>query len=125
MPNRWCVFNGDKSDLKKIERQVKRACGKGDCTTLSPGASCSKLGFEKNVSYAFNGFFQSNFQNERACDFEGLAFVTDVDPSTLDCLFPVEVVKGQQVIDFDGAAALRGPNGVVLVMSLCILGGLM
>ncbi|KAG6427113.1 hypothetical protein SASPL_111353 [Salvia splendens] len=31
-------------------------------------------------------------QDEKACNFEGLSCITDQDPSTEDCLFPVEVV---------------------------------
>ncbi|XP_057784541.1 glucan endo-1,3-beta-glucosidase 8-like [Salvia miltiorrhiza] len=100
MPDRWCVFSGDKSDMGKVEKQVKKACTIGDCTTLSPGASCSHLTVDNNISYAFNVFFQSHFQDERSCDFEGLGYVSDDDPSTDHCVFPVEVVKGQQLINF-------------------------
>lgn len=100
MPERWCVFNGDMSDMKKVEEQVSIACTKGDCTTLSPGGSCSYLTVHHNISYAFNVFFQSHFQDEKACHFGGLAYVSDDDPSTDECVFPVEVVRGQQLIDF-------------------------
>ncbi|XP_057784369.1 glucan endo-1,3-beta-glucosidase 8-like [Salvia miltiorrhiza] len=126
MPQRWCVFNGDMSDMWKVRQQVQLACAKGDCTTLAPAASCSRLDIDKNVSYAFNVFFQTHFQDEQACDFHGLGCITDQDPSTDECVFPVEVVRGMQVIDFGAAAAHRRPtNGVVFLFVLYIMGGFM
>ncbi|KAG6430124.1 hypothetical protein SASPL_108186 [Salvia splendens] len=88
MPQRWCVFNRNSTDKDKVRRQVECACTKGDCTTLATAASCSNLGFVKNASYAFNVYFQTYFQHEKACDFKGLSYITDQDPSTEDCLFP-------------------------------------
>ncbi|KAL1549911.1 glucan endo-1,3-beta-D-glucosidase [Salvia divinorum] len=126
MPQRWCVFSGNSTDTDKVRRQVERACAKGDCTTLAPAASCSNLGFGKNASYAFNVYFQTYFQDEKSCDFEGLSYITDQDPSTEDCLFPVEVVRGNQLIEFSAALALLWPlniRGVVLLIVLYILGG--
>ncbi|KAG6413942.1 hypothetical protein SASPL_126657 [Salvia splendens] len=123
MPQRWCVFSGNSTDTYKVRHQVELVCSKGDCTTLAPGASCSNLGFGKTASYAFNVYFQTHFQNEKACDFEGLSYITDQDPSTEDCLFPVEVVRGNQLIEFSAALALRRPlnvRGVVLVIVLYI-----
>ncbi|KAL3829369.1 hypothetical protein ACJIZ3_018171 [Penstemon smallii] len=94
MPERWCVYNNDKSDLQKVMQQFTIACDNADCTSLAPGASCSMLGFNENVSYAFNMYFQSKFQAESACDFEGLSQVVANNPSRNGCVFPVEVVRG-------------------------------
>ncbi|KAH6818738.1 hypothetical protein C2S51_002341 [Perilla frutescens var. frutescens] len=116
MPHRWCVFNGNDTDLEKVRNQSEVACKQGDCTTLSPLASCSNLSFDKNVSYAFNSFFQTFFQDEAACDFGGLAYVSDEDPSTEECVFPVEVVKGRQIMESKWAAAqhVTPPNSAAL-----------
>ncbi|KAL7138410.1 hypothetical protein ABFS83_10G161700 [Erythranthe nasuta] len=104
MPQRWCVFNGDTRDEIKVKAQFDDACLRADCTSLSPGGSCSQLDYNKNVSYAFNMYFQSMFQNETSCGFDGLGEVVPTDPSEGSCVFPVEVVRGQQ-INFDTAAA--------------------
>ncbi|XP_042056152.1 glucan endo-1,3-beta-glucosidase 8-like [Salvia splendens] len=42
----------------------------------------------------FNGNSTDKDKDEKACNFEGLSCITDQDPSTEDCLFPVEVVRG-------------------------------
>ncbi|PIN20074.1 Glucan endo-1,3-beta-D-glucosidase [Handroanthus impetiginosus] len=99
MPERWCVFNGNDTDTLKVKRNFDEACTTADCTSLAPGGSCSQLSFAQNISYAFNMYFQANFQDEKACKFEGLGKVVTENPSTGRCVFPVEVVKGQQVGD--------------------------
>lgn len=96
MPKRWCVFNGNRTDYQRVKAQVDYACAKSDCSSLRIGGSCSHLSFEKNVSYAFNTYFQFEFQDEMACDFDGLSYITIENPSTDECMFPVEVVQGQQ-----------------------------
>lgn len=97
MPSRWCAFNGDRRDMEKVKAQLDWACQKSDCTSTYEGASCSSLTLEQNITYAFNMYFQFEFQDEKSCDFEGLGRVVVDDPSTDVCVFPVEVVKGQQV----------------------------
>ncbi|KAH6779658.1 hypothetical protein C2S52_010895 [Perilla frutescens var. hirtella] len=96
MPDRWCVFNGDLSDPYKVNEELKWACDHTDCSSTFIGSSCSHLTFNQNVSYAFNMFFQFQFQDEEACTFDGLATVSVDDPSTPECVFPVEVVRGRQ-----------------------------
>ncbi|XP_057784393.1 glucan endo-1,3-beta-glucosidase 8-like isoform X2 [Salvia miltiorrhiza] len=97
MPGRWCIFNGNKTNIFYVRSQLEAACLKGDCSSTTIGGSCSQLSFEQNVSYAFNMVFQFKFQDERSCDFGGLARVSVRDPSTGECVFPVEVVEGQQL----------------------------
>ncbi|XP_057784342.1 glucan endo-1,3-beta-glucosidase 8-like [Salvia miltiorrhiza] len=97
MPSRWCVFSGDRRDIFKVRAQLEWACSKSDCTSTLIGGSCSRLTFDQNVTYAFNMYFQFHFQDEEACHFDGLGRVAITDPSTEECVFPVEVVKGQQV----------------------------
>ncbi|KAL7138413.1 hypothetical protein ABFS83_10G162000 [Erythranthe nasuta] len=98
MPERWCVYRENMKGYNKsrVIEEFKYACKRADCTSLAPGASCSGLSFNLNVSYAFNMYFQMMFQDERECVFGGYAVVVTEDPSTDECVFPVEVVKGQQ-----------------------------
>lgn len=97
MPKRWCVFNGERSDVGLVREQLNFTCTKADCSSLAKGGSCSTLNFEQRVSYAFNMYFQTQFQDEKACRLGGLSQVSVEDPSTGDCVFPVEVVRGQQL----------------------------
>ncbi|KAL7138411.1 hypothetical protein ABFS83_10G161800 [Erythranthe nasuta] len=100
MPERWCVYTVNPVKVfnkTKVVEEFTAACKVADCTSLAPGASCSGLSFSQNVSYAFNMYFQMAFQDERECVFGGYAAVVTEDPSTGDCVFPVEVVKGQQI----------------------------
>ncbi|XP_042051386.1 glucan endo-1,3-beta-glucosidase 8-like [Salvia splendens] len=74
-------------------------------------------------TYKLQGHHATGFQNEKACDFEGLSYITDQDPSMEDCLFPVEVVSGNQLIEFSAALALHRPlnvRGAVLMIVLYI-----
>ncbi|CAA0812794.1 O-Glycosyl hydrolases family 17 protein [Striga hermonthica] len=100
MPQRWCMLDHEKAagDRTKVQVQYEKACGPkgGDCTSLAPGGSCSSLDDMEKVSYAFNMNFQSHFQDEGQCWYEGLGKVVTEDPSRGTCVFPVEVVKGQQ-----------------------------
>ncbi|KAL3637200.1 hypothetical protein CASFOL_019499 [Castilleja foliolosa] len=125
MPDRWCMFNGDMTNVSRVKEQVAKACDGADCTAMAPGGSCSNLNFMHNVSYAFNMFFQSKFQDERECWFEGFArVVSDVNPSTGTCVFPVEVVKGEQM-NFgdrpsDGERLHHGSRAILLFFVLLI-----
>ncbi|KAI3461987.1 hypothetical protein Pfo_018650 [Paulownia fortunei] len=104
MPKRWCVFNGDTGNLTKVKQQFDFACQEADCTTLSPGGSCSHLDFNQNISYAFNRYFQANAQsNDKGitCDFEGLGTVVPDDPSVGICKFPIEILAAE-LADSDG-----------------------
>ncbi|GER25670.1 glucan endo-1 3-beta-glucosidas [Striga asiatica] len=84
---RWCVVDNNK-DLSNATSLAREACAEGaDCTALSPGSSCSGLGWPGNISYAFNSFYQQHDQNLESCDFGGLGLVTTVDPSVGSCRF--------------------------------------
>ena len=129
MPERWCVFNGDRSDIGKVRRQFEHACAKADCTALAPGGSCSHLDFVQNITYAFNKYFQFQYQNETQCDFEGLGHVSTEDPSTRECMFPVEVVKLDQRAYGQSSAGnrfhdRRPIDSVIILFLLSILGTL-
>lgn len=127
MPERWCVFNGDRSDVEKLRRQISHACAKADCTPLAQDASCSHLDFVQNISYAFNMYFQFQFQNETQCDFEGLGHVSTEDPSTPECVFPVEVVKSDQQAYaklYSAGYHHRPIHSVITILFISILGTL-
>ncbi|CAA0812791.1 Glucan endo-1-3-beta-glucosidase 8 [Striga hermonthica] len=97
MPRRWCVLGPTEDEHDgRVEEAYLFACATGDCTSMYPKGSCSGLNRWQNVSYAFNMYFQAFFQDEKACKFDGLGRVVTEDPSTVGCVFPVEVVKGQQ-----------------------------
>ncbi|GFP90916.1 glucan endo-1 3-beta-glucosidase 8 [Phtheirospermum japonicum] len=113
MPERWCVLKNITRDAEKLDKQTQEACAYADCTSLAPGGSCSRLTFEEMVSYKFNVYFQARFQEEDACDFEGFGEVVTENPSTGECVFPVEVVKGNQnLLDKQkGRAGMHGIGG--------------
>ena len=89
-PSKWCVVDNNK-DLSNVSASFSAACSNGDCTALSPGGSCSGLGWPGNVSYAFNNYYQQHDQSEDSCDFNGIGLITTVDPSVNDCLFPLAI----------------------------------
>lgn len=97
MPRRWCVYNGNNTNLFDVRTKVEEVCRDTDCSSTAEGGSCSGLTFEQKASYAFNMRFQFLFQNETVCDFDGLAMLSVEDPSVGECLFPIEVVRGNQV----------------------------
>ncbi|CAI9783410.1 unnamed protein product [Fraxinus pennsylvanica] len=110
MPKRWCIFNGDLSDMEIVKRELNRACLESDCSSLAPGGSCSHLDFNQNVSYAFNRYFQMKQQktHEEACSFQGLSQVVPDDPSTGTCIFPIEILAAETA---DNSKSFLGING--------------
>ncbi|KAL6644899.1 hypothetical protein ACP70R_016507 [Stipagrostis hirtigluma subsp. patula] len=90
LPSKWCVVDNNK-DLSNVSSSLSAACSNGDCSALSPGGSCSGLGWPGNVSYAFNNYYQQRDQSEESCNFNGLGLITTVDPSVDNCLFPLAI----------------------------------
>ncbi|PHU16942.1 hypothetical protein BC332_12637 [Capsicum chinense] len=95
MPNRWCIYNGDKSNLELVHKNYELACQAADCTRLEQGGSCDGLNFDSKMSYAWNAFFQKNKQQVKACDFDGLGRIVATNPSEKNCEFPIEIVSYQ------------------------------
>ncbi|CAN4090058.1 unnamed protein product [Withania somnifera] len=95
MPNRWCIFNGDKSDMNLVNKTYDLACAEADCTRLEQGASCDGLSFDSKISYAMNSFFQKKKQEVKACDFDGLGKIVATNPSMENCEFPIEILSFQ------------------------------
>ncbi|PIN21036.1 Glucan endo-1,3-beta-D-glucosidase [Handroanthus impetiginosus] len=123
MPERWCVFNENTTDTQKVKKKFDEACTRADCTSLAMGGSCSQLTFAQNMSYAFNMYFQANFQDEEACSFEGLGKVVTADPSVGGCVFPVEVVRGEQEGDVaaEGSRLYQMPSYGIFVVLVSML----
>ncbi|XP_039117269.1 glucan endo-1,3-beta-glucosidase 8-like [Dioscorea cayenensis subsp. rotundata] len=95
----WCVMDEDMAGslVEKVPASVDFACSNADCTELGFGCSCEGLDQEGNVSYAFNAYFQSQDQDERACDFQGLAKIVKKNASRGTCVFPVQIVSNSAV----------------------------
>ncbi|KAL2498698.1 O-Glycosyl hydrolase family 17 protein [Abeliophyllum distichum] len=100
MPERWCIYNGDTSNMTIVKNAFDMACRESDCTPLAPGGSCSNLDFEHNISYAFNMYFQMKFQHveNKTCKFQGLGKVVPDNPSIGTCVFPVEILQAEEAV---------------------------
>ncbi|XP_047325208.1 glucan endo-1,3-beta-glucosidase 8-like [Impatiens glandulifera] len=90
----WCVYNSKNKDMSKIGPATAYACLNGDCTSLEYGSSCNNLQKTQNISYAFNMFYQMNDQSVEACDFNGIATITNKDPSSDGCRFIIQIQSG-------------------------------
>ena len=88
LSSRWCVAN-DNHDLTNVSRHVQQVCSTSDSTTLFAGGSCNHIGSLKNISYAFNNYYQLHNQSDDSCNFDGLGMITTIDPSIGDCRFLV------------------------------------
>ncbi|XP_016502395.1 glucan endo-1,3-beta-glucosidase 8-like isoform X3 [Nicotiana tabacum] len=102
MPNRWCLFNGNREDMDLVNKNYNFACNIADCTSLEKGGSCDGLSDDSKVSYAFNVFFQKHKQQVELCDFDGLGEIRAENPSTGNCEFPVEILTFQDQAVKDG-----------------------
>uniref|UniRef100_A0ACD5WW06 Uncharacterized protein n=1 Tax=Avena sativa TaxID=4498 RepID=A0ACD5WW06_AVESA len=115
LKQQWCVLKRD-ADLteQKVGDSVSYACGQADCTSLGYKTSCGGLDNRGNVSYAFNSYYQTNDQDDLACNFDGLATTTTVNPSAGTCRFIVEIVP-------TGTAASRNVAGGVATALAALL----
>ncbi|XP_073153417.1 glucan endo-1,3-beta-glucosidase 5-like [Henckelia pumila] len=99
MPNRWCVFNKKLDDPMLVDSMKKMACDASDCSSLEDGGSCFHLSYQDQVSYAFNGYFQTKGQaaqlSNEGCDMGGLGMLVSENPSNGTCEFPVEILSAE------------------------------
>ncbi|XP_055800475.1 glucan endo-1,3-beta-glucosidase 8-like [Solanum dulcamara] len=107
MPNRWCMFDGNKSNMDLVKKNYNIACEEADCTRLEEGASCGELSDESKISYAFNAYFQKKKQNEEYCDFDGLGKLTTINPSVEKCEFPIEILSFQDQVAANAMVSLK------------------
>ncbi|XP_010520511.1 PREDICTED: glucan endo-1,3-beta-glucosidase 5 [Tarenaya hassleriana] len=91
----WCVLSPQAASSPSVASSSAYACQYADCTTLSPGSSCSGLDPLANASYAFNMYFQTMDHRRGSCFFNNLTFVSRIDPSAGSCRFPVEIDMGR------------------------------
>jgi hypothetical protein len=92
LPKKWCILKPSANlNSDQVAPSVSYACENADCTSLGYGTSCGGLDVRGNISYAFNSYYQVNDQVDGACKFPGLSVVTDRDPSTADCTFPIMI----------------------------------
>nr|XP_010915073.2 glucan endo-1,3-beta-glucosidase 8 [Elaeis guineensis] len=93
LEDEWCVFDPNAKNQEKVPSSMDFACFHGDCTALMGSSPCSKLDRNDRISYAFNMYFQMTDQDVRACDFQGLAKITNKNASRDGCLFPIQIVN--------------------------------
>ncbi|OEL24398.1 Glucan endo-1,3-beta-glucosidase 6 [Dichanthelium oligosanthes] len=115
LDKKWCVLkpSADLGD-QKVGDSVSYACGLADCTSLGYKTSCGGLDTKGNVSYAFNSYYQTMDQDERACDFKGLATTTSVDPSAGTCRFIIEIDVGAAANIISAARGVTAGAAAVL-----------
>ncbi|KAK3121301.1 hypothetical protein QOZ80_8BG0650360 [Eleusine coracana subsp. coracana] len=110
LEKKWCVLKPSANlDDQKVGDSVSYACGLADCTSLGYKTSCAGLDARGNVSYAYNSYYQTMDQDDRACNFGGLAATTNVDPSAGTCRFIVEIDVS------DAARTTRGVGAAAAV----------
>ncbi|WVZ94491.1 hypothetical protein U9M48_040378 [Paspalum notatum var. saurae] len=106
LDRKWCVLKPSANLADQaVGDSVSYACGLADCTSLGYKTSCGGLDSKGNVSYAFNSYYQTMDQDDRACDFKGLATTTTVDPSAGTCRFIIEIDVGAASRPVAGGAA--------------------
>ncbi|KAL3700241.1 hypothetical protein R1sor_018263 [Riccia sorocarpa] len=92
LDQRYCVVNVNAIiDPSILAKNVDYACQRTDCSALQPGGSCYTLDDNTKASYAFNNYYQFNYEDKFACYFDGLAILTSTDPSPSDmqCQFRI------------------------------------
>lgn len=115
LQRRWCVMKPSASLAdQKVGDGVSYACGLADCTSLGYKTSCGGLDAKGNVSYAFNSYYQVNDQDDRACDFKGIATTTTVDPSAGSCRFIIEIAPTANGVAMAATVRVAGVMAAIL-----------
>uniref|UniRef100_A0A7N0UYQ9 X8 domain-containing protein n=1 Tax=Kalanchoe fedtschenkoi TaxID=63787 RepID=A0A7N0UYQ9_KALFE len=113
LPQKWCSFNPDATDLSKLADNINFACTFADCTALGYGSSCNGLDANGNASYAFNMYFQAQNQGDLTCNFEGLALITTKNISQGNCNFTIQITTS--------LSAIPGPSLILALTFLLIV----
>ncbi|XP_015163915.1 glucan endo-1,3-beta-glucosidase 8-like [Solanum tuberosum] len=104
MPNRWCMFDGDKSNMDLAKKNYNIACEEADCTKLEQGASCGELSDESKISYAFNAYFQKNKQSEEYFHIflrrTSRRFISPANYSAISSLANLSLILARKLCDF-------------------------
>ncbi|CAO2831915.1 unnamed protein product [Amaranthus hypochondriacus] len=117
LTNQWCEFNPNAKDLSKLGENLNFACSRADCTSLGYGSSCQGLDVYGNASFAFNVYYQTQYQDFEACNFGGLARITTANISTATCNFTIQIVSS----GLRTAAPMAFSLISVLTYLLCII----
>nr|CAB3460999.1 unnamed protein product [Digitaria exilis] len=72
-----------------MQKAIDYACSKGaDCAQTTQGGPCYGNGNKVAVcSYICNSYYQSRASMGATCDFQGVATLTNTDPSSGTCKF--------------------------------------
>ncbi|BFI43328.1 glucan endo-1,3-beta-glucosidase 5/6 [Marchantia polymorpha subsp. ruderalis] len=90
LDRKFCVLSPNlHPDPVVLGQKVDFACAHSDCSALQVGGSCSGLNSSMIASYAFNNYFQFNYQQAQFCNVDTLGMVVTTDPSTERCKFPL------------------------------------
>lgn len=114
LPQQWCMFNPDAKDLSKLADNINYACTFGDCTALGYGSSCNNLDANGNASYAFNMYYQVQNQDDMACNFQGLAKLTNQNLSQGNCNFIIQIAPSS-------SPSLRSSLVVCVLITLSVI----
>ncbi|OIV95303.1 hypothetical protein TanjilG_07459 [Lupinus angustifolius] len=123
LPKQWCVMSAQANAMDPgLADSLSKACTYADCTSLSPGSSCSGLDTKGNASYAFNMYYQTMDQRKDACQFNGLSVITSINPSPPQstCHFEIMVDLGvheTRTTTSMGAQKMEIHSMIMLVLS--------
>jgi hypothetical protein len=66
-----------------------------------------------HASYAFNTYFQKHQQGDGTCYFDGVATITQRDPSVGTCIFPIGLDSSAIASDASGNTGKAPPRGIL------------
>ncbi|CAN6206198.1 unnamed protein product, partial [Urochloa humidicola] len=104
----FCVASQG-ADPAALQAGLNWACGPGhaDCTAIQPGGPCYKQNnLQALASYAYNDYYQRSAKTSTACDFNGTATTTTMDPSSGQCVFAGSSMAG------GGTPTASAPSGL-------------
>lgn len=90
----YCVASPN-ADVSKLQTALDWACGSGpgqgnvDCSAIQSGGSCyNPNAITNHASYAFDLYYSKQNGASSACNFNGLATLTQTSPSSGTCVYP-------------------------------------
>lgn len=92
----WCVPKSG-AEAEALQRNIDYVCGLGweYCRDIQEGGDCFFPNTVRaHAAYAMNAYYQAMGRNNFDCDFEQTGDITNIDPSMLLCLSPLELLSG-------------------------------